>query len=80
MKFSTQDKQSEDVSDINEDFSLVNKSRNSDVEESRGSQENTKFDCRKRLLTIMISLILVVLGKDAIDLNRIKSICFQFVS
>ena len=80
MKFPTQDKQSEDVSDLNEDFSLVNKSRTSDVEESRGSQENTKFDCRKRLLTIMISLILVVLGKDAIDLNRIKSICFQFVS
>ena len=80
MKFPTQDKQSEDVSDLNEDLSLVNKSRISDVEEARGSQENTKFDCRKRLLTIMISLILVVLGKDAIDLNRIKSICFQFVS
>ena len=70
MKFPTQDKQSEDVSDPNEDFSLVNKSRTSDVEETRGSQENTKFDCRKRLLTIMISLILVVVGKDAIDLNR----------
>ena len=70
MKFPTQDKQSEDVSDANEDFSLVNKSRTSDVEETRGSQENTKFDCRKRLLTIMISLILVVVGKDAIDLNR----------
>ena len=70
MKFPTQDKQFEDVSDPNEDFSLVNKSRTSDVEETRGSQENTKFDCRKRLLTIMISLILVVVGKDAIDLNR----------
>ena len=65
MKFSTQGKQSEDLTDQNEDFSLVNKGRirTSDVEEARWPQEKTRSDCRKRILTTLISLILVVLGK-----------------
>ena len=63
-KFPTQDMHSEELSDQNEDFSLVNKGRTSDVEEARRPQNKTKkCDCRKRFLTTLISLILVVLGK-----------------
>ena len=57
------DKQSEGVSDKNEDFSLLNTSRAPGVEEARSSQDNTRCDCRKGILTTLISLILVVLGK-----------------
>jgi len=60
-KFPTQDMHSEELSDQNEDFSLVNKGRTSDVEEARRPQNKTKCDCRKRFLTTLISLILVVL-------------------
>ena len=63
MEFSTKDKQSEDLSYQNENFSLVNKGRTSDLEEARGPQENTRSDCQKRSFTTLISLILVVLGK-----------------
>ena len=59
----TYDKQSEEVTDKNEDFSLLHKSMTPDVEEARSSQDNTRCDCRKGILTTLISLILVVLGK-----------------
>ena len=65
------EKQSEEVSDKNEDLSLLHKkSRTPDVEEARRSQDNTRCDCRKRILTTLISLILVVLGNMHIMISR----------
>ena len=84
MKFPTQDMHSEELSDQNEDFSLVNKGRTTDVEEARRPQEKTKCNCRKRFLTTLIFLILIVIGKihtyhcDIKITNDYYS--FQFVS
>ena len=63
MNFLNQDKQSEDLSDKNEDSSLVNKGRTSDLEQARRPHEKTRRDCRKLFLSTLIFLILVVLGK-----------------
>ena len=56
----------EKLSDRNEDFSLLNKHKTSVVEEpNRRTQKRTKCDCnwQKQVLTILIALILLVLGK-----------------
>ena len=78
IKFPTQDMHSEE-SDQNEDFSLVNKGRTSDVEEARRPQEKTKCDCRKRFLTTLISLILIVIGRmHIIMISRSQMITILF--
>ena len=66
MKFTTPDEECEKLSDRNEDFSLLNKHKPSVVEEAnRRTQKRTKCDCnwQKQVLTILIALILLVLGK-----------------
>ena len=57
MKFSTPEDK--------EDLSLLNKHRTSEVEEAKRTQQKAKcdFDCQKQIMTILIFLILVVLGK-----------------
>ena len=63
MKLTTPEKECENLSSRNEDFSLLNKHTTS--VEPRRTPKRTKCDCNwhKQVLTILIALILLVLGK-----------------